>query len=183
MDVVVALHAAAALLLLVAGLAKVFGPGPTVDLLVSLGVPANRQAAITIGAVETAIGITALAVGGSFTATATGVMYVGFTAVVVRALAVGAESCGCFGRADTPPSWFHVVGNTAFAAVSLLAVAGDTPLAVMDDQPAAGFGFVVVVGLIAGLALVAFTALPEALAARSSSTPGFRVDHDDDVTR
>ncbi len=183
MDVVVALHAAAALLLLLAGMAKIVRPAPTVELLVSLGVPANRPMATTIGVAETGLGVAALVFGGSFTAIATGALYIGFTAVVVRALAVGAESCGCFGRADAPPSWLHVVGNTGFAAVSLVAAAGDTPLEVMDDQPAAGLGFVVGVGVIAGLALVAFTALPEALAARRPSIPAFRIDHDDGPTR
>ena len=183
MDVVVALHAAAALLLLVAGMAKIVRPAPTAELLSSLGVPAHSSVAITLGVVECAVGIAALAVGGPLTALATAAFYIGFTGVVGRALAVGAVSCGCFGRADTPPSWLHVVGNTGFAAASIVAVAGDTPLDVMDDQPAAGLGFVVGVGVIAGLALVAFTALPEALAARRPSTPSFRVDGGDGTAR
>jgi hypothetical protein len=36
----------------------------------------------------------------------------------------------------------------------------------MKDQPAKGIGFVVMIGVLAGLELVFFTALPEALEAR-----------------
>jgi len=166
MDVLVALHAAAALLLLVAGFAKIVRPAPTTELLVTLGLPAKPAAAIALGVVESLVGVSALAIGGSIVAGATGVLYVGFVVVVWRALAMGATSCGCFGRVDTPPSILHVVGNAALAAVSFAAIAGDSPLEVMDGQPAGGLGFVVLIGVLAGLSLVALTALPEALSAR-----------------
>lgn len=170
MDVVVALHAAAAVLAVVAGAAKIVRPLPTAELFGSLGLPEDRRLPALLGGAEVVVGVGALAVGGSVAAVAVGVLYTGFAVVVVRALAVGAESCGCFGRAEAPPSWIHVVGNLAFATVSFVAAAADTPVEVMDGQPAAGIGFVVLVGVIAGLALVAFTALPEALAARQGST-------------
>lgn len=182
MDVVVALHAAAALLLLVAGVAKVVRPAPTSELLATLGLSARAAIAVAIGAAELAVGLTALAVGGPAPAAATGVLYVGFTLVVWRAMAAGAESCGCFGRVDAPPSWIHVVGNAALAAVSFGAAAGDSPLDVMDGQPAGGVAFVLGVGVVAGLALVAFTALPEALGARhpqATAAAAFRIDLED----
>jgi len=166
MDVVVALHAAAALLLLVAGLAKIARPAPTADLLSSLGLPDRAAITVAIGTGEAIVGLSALAVGGPALAAATGALYVGFVVVVWRAMAEGATSCGCFGRVDAPPSIIHIVGNVALAAVSFVAIAGDTPIDVMDSQPAAGVGFVVLVGVLAGLALVMFTALPEALGAR-----------------
>jgi Methylamine utilisation protein MauE len=178
MDVVVALHASAALLLLVAGLAKIMRPAPTTDLLVSLGVPVGERSARGIGAVESAVGIAALGTGGAVTAAVTGAFYVAFVAVVVRAIGAGATSCGCFGRVDAPPSWIHVVGNAVLAGVSFTAIAGDPVIDVMDDQPAGGLGFVLLVGVVAGLALVAFTALPEALGARKggSAPASFRID-------
>jgi hypothetical protein len=52
--------------------------------------------------------------------------------------------------------------------VSFIAIGGATPLEVMDNQPFEGLGFVVLVGVLAGLFLVLFTALPEAMAARRS---------------
>ena len=169
MDVVVALHVAAALLLIVAGLAKVFRPVPTAELLASFGLPEVPAAVVVIGIVESVVGVLALVTGGHLLAVATGTFYVGFIVVVGRALATGAESCGCFGRVDSPPSWIHVVGNAVFAVASFVAAAGRTPAQVMADQPADGIGFVVGTGLIAGLTLVAFTAVPEALAARSGT--------------
>ena len=66
-----------------------------------------------------------------------------------------ATSCGCFGRVDALPTWLHVFGNLALAACSFGAVAGRSPLEVMEDQPAAGVGFVAAVGVLAGLELVA----------------------------
>lgn len=179
MDVVVALHAAAALLLLVAGMAKIVRPAPTTDLLVALGLPGRAEMVVGIGVVEVIVGLGALAVGGPVTAMATGVLYVGFTGAVVRAMRAGAASCGCFGRIDAPPSWLHVGGNAALAALSFVAAGGDAPIDVMDGQPAGGIGFVVLVGVLAGLFLVVFTALPEALSARTGSTPTpqtFRID-------
>jgi len=178
MDVVVAVHAAAALLLLVAGIAKIVRPGPTADLLASLGLPAGERLARGIGVVESAVGIVALGVGGPWPAAATGGFYVAFVVVVVRAIGAGATSCGCFGRVDAPPSWIHVIGNLVLAAVSFAAIGGDTPVEVMDGQPAGGLGFVLLVGVLAGLSLVAFTALPEALGARKGgATPvAFRID-------
>jgi hypothetical protein len=181
MDVIVALHAAAALLLIVAGMAKIARPAPTTELLATLGVPGRRAVTVAIGGVETLVGLGALAVGGSITAAATGVLYAGFVAVVWRAMSAGAASCGCFGRVDAPPSWIHVVGNAALAVVSFAAIGGRPAVDVMEGQPAAGLGFVLLVGVIAGLALVAFTALPEALGARRGSPVAaapFRIDRD-----
>lgn len=172
------LHAAAAVLLVIAGLAKVVHPRPTADMLGTLGLPGVPALATGIGVGEFVLGLLALVVGGPVLAVAVGLVYVGFALVVLRALAVGAPSCGCFGRDDTPPSWIHVVGDMVFAVASFVAAAGSTPLEVMDDQPAGGIPFVIVVGLVAGLAVVAFTALPAALEARHPRRPSraFTVD-------
>jgi hypothetical protein len=171
MEVAIALHAASAVLLLLAGVAKVARPSSTADLLFSLrmprlGFPSGEAQAVALGVVEIGLGIAALAIGGAVTAGIVGVFYVGFAAAVVRALMVGAPSCGCFGRAESPPTRIHVAGNVSLAAVSFIAIGGTTPLEVMGDQVAGGVGFVVLVGVLAGLFLVLFTALPEAMAAR-----------------
>ncbi len=182
MDLFVGLHAAAALLLLAAGLAKIVRPAPTTDLMATLGVPARPALTIAIGMVEVGVGVLALAIGGPVFAGATGALYAGFVIVVLRALSAGATSCGCFGRVDAPPSWVHVVGNAAFAAVSFVAIVGDAVVDVMDRQPAGGVGFVLLVGVVAGLSLVAFTALPEALGSRRgavAAVPTFTIDLED----
>jgi len=173
MDVATALYASAAVLLVVAGAVKVARPASTVDLLEDLGapqvdvVPAHRLVWV-MGFVEIVVGVAALAVGGLALALFVSAFYVIFALSVVQALSVGASSCGCFGRVEAPPSWIHVAGNAVFAIASAVAAAGRTPLEVMADQPAGGIGFVVLIGVIAGLALVAFTALPEALSARAA---------------
>lgn len=165
-------------MLLLAGLAKLARPAPARDLLETLGVPVPGSVARAVGVAESAVGLAALGIGGPVAAALTGGFYVAFVAVVVRAIGAGASSCGCFGRVDAPPSWLHVAGNSVFAATSFVAIAGDPVLDVMDGQPAGGIGFVLLVGVLAGLALVAFTALPEALGARHGATavPTFRID-------
>ena len=171
MDVATALHAAAAVLLILAGAAKIARPETTADLLFSLrmprlGFPSGEAQAVALGVVEMGLGIAALVIGGPVTAGIVGVFYVGFAAAVVRALMVGATSCGCFGRAESPPTRIHVAGTIGLAVVSFIAIGGATPLEVMENQPVGGLGFVVLVGVLAGLFLVLFTALPEAMAAR-----------------
>jgi hypothetical protein len=179
-DVVIAIHAAAAVLLMIAGLAKLGRPAPAAELVTTLGLPAPLSGVRALGLLEVALALAALAVGGRSPAMAVGGLYLLFALVVVRALSLGASSCGCFGRADTPPSWVHVLGNTGFAIASFVTVAADrSPVDVMGDQPAAGVPFVALIGVLAGLAIVTLTALPEALAARRPGSSGptpFRID-------
>lgn len=171
MDAAIALYAAAAVLLVIAGAVKVIRPATAADLIEDLGAPARGpltgvRLASALGIVEVGLGVAALVAAWSAVAVAVGVLYVVFAVTVLRAMRMGAESCGCFGRVDAPPSWFHVLGNLALAGSSFTAAAARSPLEVMDDQPLGGLGFVVLVGVLAGLALVLFTALPEARAAR-----------------
>lgn len=171
MDAATAFYASAAVLLVIAGVAKVVRPATAAALMEDLGAPAGgplsgTRLALAFGVVEGALGLAALVLELPAVAAVVGVLYVVFAFTVWRAMAVGAASCGCFGRVEAPPSWYHVIGNSLFAVAAFLAVAASSPLEVMHSQPAGGVGFVVVVGVLAGLALVAFTALPEAMAAR-----------------
>ena len=128
-----------------------------------------------VGASEAAAGVAALFLGGA-AAWAVGLLYAVFAAVALRALLAGAGSCGCFGRLDAPPSRIHVLGNLVLAGVSFAAAGAPAPpipaiMQVMGDSPAAGAR----AGgrwsrLVAGLILVSFTALPEALGARTSGS-------------
>ena len=123
----------------------------------------------SLGLAEITLGIAALLSDVAALRVVVGVLYVVFATAMWRAISVGAESCGCFGRVDVPPTWLHVFGNLTLAVCSFGAVAGRSPLEVMEDQPAAGVGFVAAVGVLAGLELVVFTALPDALEARKSA--------------
>lgn len=171
MDYAIASHAAAAVLLIIAGTAKLARPSTAVVLLTSLGVPKSgllgaERVGVVLGAVEVGMGIIALVVGGTVIEVVVALVYVGFAVAVMRAIVVGTSSCGCFGRAHTPPSPLHVFGNSIFAGASFVASGGPGPLDVMDDQPAGGIGFVVLVGALAGFSLVLFTTIPEARSAR-----------------
>ena len=167
MSVVSALHASAAILLVAAGVTKLSRPaGDSAGL---FGFRARAGVVRLIGALEVAAGTAALLVGGP-AAWAVGLLYAAFALVVLRAVLAGADSCGCFGRLDAPPSLIHVVGNLVLAAVSLGAAGESSPPIVqaMGDSPAVGAARAAVVVLLAGLLLVSFTALPEALGARAS---------------
>ena len=167
MSVVSALHASAAILLVAAGATKLSRPaGDSAGL---FGFRARAGVVRLIGALEVAAGTAALLVGGP-AAWAVGILYAAFALVVLRAVLAGAESCGCFGRLDAPPSLIHIVGNLVLAAVSLGAAGESSPPIVqaMGDSPAVGAARAAVVVLLAGLLLVSFTALPEALGARAS---------------
>ena len=166
MDVILTLHVSSALLLVIAGLAKVFQPAPTAELLSLFGLPPLTAVVVGLGATEIAVGLLALVVGGPYFAAVVGVFYLGFCGVTAKAMLGGAASCGCFGQVNAPPSTVHIVGNAIFAVVSGAAMWSRTPLELMADAQLSGIVFVCAAGVIAGLALVAFTALPEALIAR-----------------
>ena len=180
-SVVSAIHASAAVLLVLAGAAKLSRPAPGwADL---LGFRARTPVVRLVGASEAAAGVAALFLGGA-AAWAVGLLYAVFAAVVLRALLAGAGSCGCFGRLDAPPSRIHVLGNLVLAGVSFAAAGAPSPpirqvmVQAMGDSPAVGAALAAVIALLAGLLLVSFTALPEALGARASRLGGaglFRV--------
>lgn len=165
-----ALHASAALLLVVAGVAKLLRPADGFAGLVGLR---TRPVGVRlIGVLEAAAGTAALIAGG-LAAWIVGLLYAAFALIVLRAVLAGADSCGCFGRLDAPPSKIHVAGNLTLAAMSFIAAGATSPpvpalVQAAGTSPATGVALAVVVVLLAGLVLVAFTALPEALAARSS---------------
>lgn len=171
MDAATALYASAAVLLVLAGAVKMSRPTTAAGLMEDLGAPVGGplsgvRLAVVLGVVEIVLGLGALVLEVPALAVAVGLLYVAFAATVLRAMAIGAESCGCFGRVEAPPSWFHVGGNVVLGGASLVAAGADSPLEVMDGQSAGGVGFVILVGVLAGLALVVFTAVPEAMAAR-----------------
>ena len=171
MSVVSAIHASAAVLLVLAGAAKLSRPAPGwADL---LGFRARTPVVRLVGASEAVAGVAALFLGGT-AAWAVGLLYAAFALVVLRAVLAGADSCGCFGRLDAPPSLIHVVGNLVLAAVSFAAAGAPSPpiMQAMGDSAAVAAALAVVIALLAGLLLVSFTALPEALGARASRLGG-----------
>jgi hypothetical protein len=125
---------AGALLLLVAGAAKVVDPSRTVGALVTLGWRRATRRKVRIGAAgETILGAATLAVSNVLLAALVAFSYLGFTAFVVKALRSGRPvgSCGCLGSADTPPSVTHIAVNLVLATGAILA-ALTGPIALVD---------------------------------------------------
>ena len=162
------------MLLAVGGGAKAVRPRDTAQALTAVGLRFPRvlppRVAVRVGgAIEVVIGVAALLVGGPVLCALVAASYVAFTGFVVVALRTGApiSSCGCFGKADTPPSVVHVVLDLLFAGVATAAAfTGDVALPdVLRDQPLAGVPFLMLLAIGCALVFLAFSALPKTMAA------------------
>jgi hypothetical protein len=130
----------AAALLVISGGSKLIDPAPTRGALAAVNLPDGAWTASSIGIVEIGAGITGTVFGGWASATVS-LVYLGFAGFVALALVrkLPIQSCGCFGRADTPPTWGHLIFNLVSAAAALaVAAGGSAPLDVLGDQPLAG---------------------------------------------
>ncbi|HEY8547667.1 MAG TPA: MauE/DoxX family redox-associated membrane protein [Acidimicrobiales bacterium] len=146
---------AAALLLVVAGAAKVADPSRTAGALRALGWPSSPWLVRAAAAAELLLGLVVLVVGGRVPALLVAASYLGFALFVMAALRSGTPvgTCGCFARDDTPPSPAHVALDAVLAAGAVLAGALDAP-ALLDASWAAWL----VAGVLGGWSLAAFTA-------------------------
>ena len=125
-QILAAPYLAAAALLVVAGAPKVVDPMPMVRALRSTSLPAGRALVRTFAVGELLVGAAALLLPGRTTAALVCAAYLAFTGFVGLALVRGGvlESCGCFGKADTPPTRAHLAVTALLAlAAGALAVA------------------------------------------------------------
>ena len=122
-------HAAAALLL-VAGAQKVRDPLPLVRAARSVGLRLDRQLVRALAGAEMLVGVAALLDGARWTALLVAASYAVFTGFVVTARLRGGvlASCGCFGKADVPPTRTHAVLTGAVALGALTGAPGALPL-------------------------------------------------------
>lgn len=154
---------AGALLLVVAGLNKIWRPGPTARAVRTLaqalgpragglarGFPSGAVRAL--GAVEVLAGTAVVASPWRGALWASSALYAAFALFVVAALATGAplRSCGCFGQADAPPHARHVAMDVGIAALGV-AAATDRGLGAARDTFTASSGL----GAVLSLALAA----------------------------
>lgn len=163
--------AIAATLLLVGGALKARRPDDTARALRGVGFPASNGLVRAGGVVEAIIGASALATGNRLSASLLALSYVAFVAFVGLALQRHApiSSCGCFGRAETPPSPLHAILNLAAAGVGV-AVALRPRIGfihVLSDQPLLGVPYLALVALGASLAFLSLSALPRLMHAVS----------------
>ena len=157
----------AAALLVVAGAAKVADPANTVGALRAMRLPSSSTLVRCGAAVEAAIGVTAIVVGGAVPWALVAASYLAFAVFVVAALRAGTMigSCGCFGHEDTPPHPVHVALDLVLAGVAAsAAVQGLVPAAAIADDPGQGVVVVVLAGLSLALVYAAFVDLPRAWA-------------------
>lgn len=155
MDALAGPYLAAAALLVAAGGAKLLDPLPLVRALRSAGLRAPSLLVRTGALAELALGVAAIVTGSAPAAAGVAVSYAAFTGFVLVALRRGGvlASCGCFGKADTPPTGLHVAVTAALAVVAV--VMAVRPLGPLPDllaaQPGAGLP------LLAASAAVAVT--------------------------
>lgn len=167
-----------ALVLVVSGLQKLVAPAPAATAMAEAGLPVpfrGRPASgVLLGAVETGIGITAIALPAWWAAALLGAFYLALAGFVVRLRATNTTAgCGCFGASSTPPGRVHVVINTASAAVAFaVAIAGVPDIVDVFD---AGIGvavpYLVLLAIGAGLLLVAPTLVAEIEQVRRGDLP------------
>ena len=165
-------YVAAAALLVLAGVPKVRDPMPLVRALRSAGWPSGRGLVRLVAVVETAIGLLALAVPSRPTGLLLAMSYAVFTVFVVVALRRGGvlASCGCFGKADTPPGLPHAVLTGAAVLVGLGVAASPPADAWGDLTLTGGIGILLLAGTIAFLAWQVMAVLPSVTPAAVRST-------------
>ncbi len=161
------LLAAAALLLLAAGLPKVVDPRAGAGALRAARLPGGSTAALVrlAGLAEVAVAILVLTVGGRLAGAAVAVTYAALATFALRLARVAPEQpCGCFGSGDrSPVTGWHVGTDLALAAAGVAALVrpGRSLLAETAAQPLLGLPFLALVGALAFAAYLLMTALPD----------------------
>lgn len=120
--------AVAALVLCVAGIAKLRSPRTATLALRAAGIPAGGPLIPAFGGCELAVGLLALLVRGRVPAVAIACLYALF-AVLALVLARRHASCGCFGEHDAPASVTQALLSAASAGVGLAASVAPPPTA------------------------------------------------------
>jgi len=104
------------------GIMKLVDPEPTTGAMNVAHLPSSNTLSRLLGLVEIGVTIAALAIAGPSVLLAAG-LYAAFTVFTVVAIVfrIPLQSCGCFGKEDTPPTAIHVTFNVV-AATALLFV-------------------------------------------------------------
>ncbi len=111
-------------LLAASGVAKLIDPEPTTGAMRAARLPASRALTYTLGATEVVVGTLGLVAGTALFVAA--LLYLAFSMFTFAAIRkrIPVQSCGCFGRDDTPPNALHLVYNV----VASLAIVAATML-------------------------------------------------------
>lgn len=149
-----------------AGAPKVGRPDSTARALASMHLPASRALVRVLGGVEVVIGLLALTTGGRLAPVLVATSYLTFSAVVLVARTRGGvlSSCGCFGKADTPPTRIHLaltLGSAAIACAVAVRPVGPLP-DVLASSPMAGLPFLALTAVCVWFTYLALAVLPRA---------------------
>lgn len=111
------------LLLVASGGAKWVDGGPTSGALRAARLPSSQFTVRLIASIEVVVGVAALVVDHPAAPLAVAGLYGAFAGFVAWALwrRLPIQSCGCFGRSDTPPTPIHLAVNLALAGSAALA--------------------------------------------------------------
>ena len=142
---------AAVALLAGAGMAKLWHPGDTSGALRIAGLPSDRRLVRAGAVVEMTIAVAAVAAPGALTGGLVALTYLAFTWFVAIALLKGwpLASCGCFGRQDARPGFWHLLLDAGATATAVL-WASHAPVhlgSLFVRNPALGLTGVVIAGL------------------------------------
>ncbi len=119
----------AAIVVAVAGVAKLAKPAVTTEALRSAGFAVPPVVASLLGLVELLVGVLVVVWHPPAGAVVLGLLYLGFVAFSLRLLSLrgATASCGCFGQRNAPIGVEHIVVNLAVAALVFGAAAGVGP--------------------------------------------------------
>jgi len=160
----------AAALLAVAGAQKVLDPTMTVGALRALGWPAGAGLVRAGAAIELLLALGAVVAGGALVWGLVAASYGAFAVFIGMALRRGTAigTCGCLGRAETPPHPVHVGIDVILAASAAGAAAtiDRAPIDVIRDHPAGASLVLVFVIAAAATVYAAFTKAPARPATR-----------------
>jgi hypothetical protein len=140
-----------ALVLAVAGIAKLGDPGPVGRSLAAAGLPSSPLVGRLVGAGEVAVGGAVLVAGGRWSAGALGLWYLGFVVFLLSNRVRGLDvPCGCIGETERPAGAAHLVVDVLAAGAGL---SGATFAAPIADAAAwldeGGVGVLALVGIVA----------------------------------
>ena len=175
-DLLAGPYLAACALLVAAGLPKLRDPLPLVRAIRSVGLPAGRQRIRLLAAAEVVLGVAGFVRPGPVTAGLVTLAYLVFSGFVALALSRGGvlDSCGCFGKPDTPPTKAHLLVTAVLAAASAwTAVAAHGQSVVTGTAyPLVILGYAALVAFLAWLVMAVLpTTTPAAVRGRQQAAP------------
>ena len=163
-----AAFATAAIVLVLAGGAKLVKPHDTARALRRAGLPASPVAVRLGSGAEVLIGLTALLTADRIAATLLTASYLAFAGFVTMALVrhLPLSTCGCLGEPDTPPTLAHVVLDLALAAAASVSIVHPAHGAwgEMTGHPAEAVVLLALIATAVHLVVTALSALPRAVA-------------------